>query len=147
MKKFLHMVTLVFIVGFFSACASGPGFQEVNPSLVSDQPDMGRIFFYMPSSMGAAFQPEVLLNEEAVGRAKSLGYFYVDRPPGDYKVYARNDADRAVSFTLEKGKTRFIRLSVSMGFAGKVYGEVVEESVGLSEIQKCKTIVPKTEAK
>ena len=138
MKKFLHMVTLVFIVGFFSACASGPGFQEVNPSLVSDQPDMGRIFFYMPSSLGAAFQPPVMLNDEKVGRAISLGFFYVDRPPGDYKVYTRTDVDRAVSFPLEKGQTRFIRFSSSMGVAGVVYGELVEESIGLSEIKKCK---------
>ena len=144
MKKFFHIVTLVCMGGFYSACASGPGFLEVNPSLVSDQPGMGRIFFYMPTSMGAAFQPDVLLNDEKVGRAKSLGYFYVDRPPGDYKVFARTDPDRAISFTLDKGQTRFIRLSISMGFAGKVFGEVVDESVGLSEIKKCKSIVNKT---
>ena len=143
MKKFSQIVTFVFIVGFYSACATGPGFLEVNPPLVSDQAEMGRIFFYMPSSLGAAFQPKVMLNDEEVGSANSLGFFYVDRPPGDYKVFTRTDVDRAVSFTLEKGQTRFIRLSSSMGFAGIVFGELVDESVGLSEIKKCKSIVKK----
>ena len=81
MKNFFQIVTFVFIVGFYSACATVPEFLEVNPPLVSDQPEMGRIFCYMPSSLGAAFQPEVRLNDKEVGRAKSLGFFYVDRPP------------------------------------------------------------------
>ncbi len=144
MKKFFQFVTLVCIGGFYSACASGPGFLEVNPPLVPDQAEMGRIFFYMPSSLGAAFQPDVMLNDQKVGRAKSLGFFYVDRPPGDYKVFASTAANRAVSFTLGKGQTRFIRLSISMGFAGDVFGELVDESVGLSEIKKCKSIGDKT---
>ena len=144
MKTFFRMVALVGIGGFFSACASGPGFEQMNPSLVSDQAGMGRIFFYMPSSLGAAFQPPVMLNDEKVGRAISLGFFYVDRPPGEYTVFTRTDQDRAVSFTLEKGQTRFVRFSSSMGVAGVVFGELVEESVGLSEIKKCKYIDKKT---
>ena len=48
------------------------------------------------------------------------------------------EVERNLSFILEKGQTRFIRLSISMGFfAGHVYGELVEESVGLEEIKEC----------
>jgi len=145
MKKFFQIVALVFIGGFCSACASGPGFNEVNPSMVSAQPENGRIFFYRPSAAGAAIQPDVMLNDERVGTAQSWGFFYVDRPPGDYKVSTSTEVERTVSFILEKGQTRFIRLSISMGFfVGHVYGELVEESVGLPEIKECNYIGEKT---
>ncbi len=145
MKNFFQLMILVFIGGFFSACASGPGFMEVNPSLSSDQADKGRIFFYRNSGMGAAIQPDVMLNGEKVGSAQPMGFFYVDRPAGEYKVSTSTEVERTVSFTLEKGQTRFIRLSISMGFfAGHVYGELVEESVGLSEIRECNSTEEKT---
>ena len=145
MKKFFQLVVLVFIWGFFSACASGPGFMEVNPSLSSDQAEKGRIFFYRPSALGAAIQPDVMLNDERVGSAQSWGFFYVDRPPGGYKVATSTEVERTISFILEKGQTRFIRFAVSMGFfVGHIYGELVEESVGLSEIKECNYIGEKT---
>ena len=138
MKTLTQIAILVLIGSIFSACASGPGFSEVNPSLVSDQPGKERIFFYRPSSLGAAIQPDVMLNNEKVGQAQPWGFFYVDRPPGDYKVVTSTEVERAVSFILEKGQTRFIRLSISMGFfVGHVYGELVDESVGLPEIKDC----------
>jgi hypothetical protein len=49
--------------------------------------------------------------------------------------------ERNVSFTLDKGQTRFIRFKVSMGFfAGHVYGEVVDEAEAKEEIVDCKYI-------
>jgi len=142
MKRGLQNFLLIFSVGLLSACASGPRFQEVNPSLVSDQPEQGRIFFYRSSSIvGAAIKPDVLLNNETVGEAISGGFFYVDRTPGDYKVVTSTEVERTVSLTLDKGQTRYVRFSISPGFlVGHVYGELVEESVGLPEIKECKYI-------
>ena len=138
MKRFIQIVTLVFLGSLCGACASGPSFYEVNPKLVADQPEKGRIFFYRSSAFGAAIQPDVKLNDEVVGEAKPLGFFYVDRSPGEYKVSTTTEVERTLSFTLEKGQTRFIRFSISMGFfAGHVYGELVEESVGWEEIKEC----------
>jgi hypothetical protein len=81
----------------------------------------------------------VLLNGNKVGEAISWGFFYVDRPPGHYEVLTSTEVDRKVTFVLEQGHTRFVRLSTSVGFfAGHVYGELVDHEMGLSEIQACK---------
>jgi len=101
-------------------------------------PEMGRIFFYRTTTLGAALRPDVLLNNEKVGEAIAQGFFYVDRPEGDYVVVTSTEVTRKVSFVLEKGQTRYIRLNVSMGFfVGHVYGELVDESVALEELKKC----------
>ncbi len=119
-----------------SACAGGATFTELNQSLKPTESQKGRIFFYRPSSVGAAVQPNVLLNGEKVGDAKPWGYFYVDRPPGKYEVMTTTEVERKLSFILEEGQTRFVRLVVSMGFfVGHIYGELVNESVGLEEIK------------
>jgi hypothetical protein len=122
-----------------SACASGLKFTQVNPKMEPQTLDAGRIFFYRPSAFGAALRPDVLLNGQKVGEAISWGFFYVDRPPGEYEAVTKTEVERKVSFVLEKGQTRFIRFSVSFGFfAGHVYGELVDQNVGLSEIEECK---------
>ena len=44
-----------------------------------------------------------------------------------------------MSFVLDKGQTRYVRFSISMGFfVGHVYGELVEPDVGVKEIEDCK---------
>lgn len=138
-KRSLNLAALILVASFLFSCASGPKFTTVQPNMVSESPELGRIFFYRRSVLGAALRPDVLLNNETVGEAIAQGFFYVDRPPGNYEVVTSTEVKRKVSFTLESGQTRFIKFSVSMGFfVGHVYGELVEESVGLSEIKDCK---------
>lgn len=140
MKKFSQIAMLFLVGSFYSACAEGPTFRDMNLGLVSDQPEYGRIFFYRPSSFETPIQPEVILNKERVGVARPWEFFYVDRPPGDYKVTITSEVEfeRVVSFSLKQGQTRFIRFSSDSGFIeGQVFGELVEESVGLKEIQDC----------
>jgi hypothetical protein len=113
-------------------------FAQVNPSLQPSTADLGRIFFYRPSAFGAAIRPSVHLNGETVGEAISWGFFYVDRPPGNYEVLTATEVDRKLTFILEKGQTRFVRFSTSFGFfVGHVYGELVDPEVGMAEIQQC----------
>jgi hypothetical protein len=141
MKKLLRFALLILLAVVLSACATGAKFAEVNPALVSESPNMGRIFFYRPSSFGAALQPDVMLNNEKIGKAISWGFFYVDRPAGSYECVTSTEVERKVSFILEPGQTRYVRLSVSLGFfVGHVYGELVDGSVGLKEIKDCKYI-------
>jgi len=135
-------ICCVFLVALAS-CASGLKFTELNPSTKPKSEDTGRIFFYRPTILGAALRPNVVLNGETVGEAISQGFFYVDRPPGNYEVVINTEVERKVSFVLEKGQTRFVRFSVSfgsfMGFLmGYVYGDLVDEDEGLEEIKDCK---------
>ena len=141
MKKLLRFALLILFAVVLSACATGAKFAEVNPALVSESPNMGRIFFYRPSSFGAALQPDVMLNNEKIGKAISWGFFYVDRPAGSYECVTSTEVERKVSFILEPGQTRYVRFSVSFGFfVGHVYGELVDDAVGLKEIKDCKYI-------
>ena len=141
MRRPVQFLLLLMLAVVLSACATGAKFTEVNPELVSENPDMGRIFFYRPSSVGAAVQPDVMLNGEKVGQAVSWGFFYVDRPAGNYECLTSTEVKRKVSFTLEPGQTRYVRFSISLGFfVGHVYGKIVDESVGLEEIKDCKYI-------
>jgi len=138
MKRFIKFFILISLAISMSACATGAKFTEVQPDLVSEKQEHGRIFFYRSSSLGAALQPDVLLNGEKVGEAISWGFFYVDRPAGTYTCVTSTEVKRKVSFTLEEGKTRFVRFSTSIGFfVGHVYGELVDESIGMSEIKDC----------
>ena len=141
MKRWLQFALLILFAVVLSACATGPKFTEVNPDLASESPSMGRIFFYRPSSFGAALQPNVMLNDEKVGKAISWVFFYVDRPAGSYECVTSTEVERKLSFILEPGQTRYVRFSVNFGFfVGHVYGELVDDSVGLEEIKDCKYI-------
>jgi len=142
MKAGLKLILLLALVMGLAACATtGPKFTEMNVERVAKDAGQGRIFIYRPSAFGAAIQPDVLLNNERIGEAKSWGFFYVDRPPGEYVMVTSTEVTRKCSFTLEKGQTRYIRLSISLGFfVGHVYGELVDESVGQEEIAKCRYI-------
>jgi len=133
-KIFLVLMASIYLGG----CATGPKFAEVSPTLSAVSPDTGRIYVYRTAVLGAAVQPEVKLNGEAVGKAVPNGFFYIDRKPGNYKIATSTEVDRHLSLALEKGQTRYVRLNISMGFfVGHVYPELVENEVGEKEIQQC----------
>ncbi len=119
-----------------SACAtSGPKFGEMGATMAAAKPDMGRIYFYRTALIGAAVQPEVRLNGEKVGKAVPNGFFYVDRPAGNYQVVTETEVEKKLTFTLEPGQVRYVRLDISMGFfVGRVYGELIDEDKARSEI-------------
>jgi Protein of unknown function (DUF2846) len=138
MKKLACFVLLATGL-LFSGCASGPQFTDVRNTLPPLAPDKGRIFFFRPSVLGAAVQPDVKLNGDVVGSAKSKGAFYVDRAPGDFTVETSTEVTRKLSLTLDKGQTRYVQLNIAMGFmVGHVYPELVDASVGEAGLAKCK---------
>lgn len=139
MFKGLRLFACCLVALTLSACASGVKFTEMNPSTMPKDQDSGRIFFYRTTVLGSALQPDIKLNGTKVGDSIAQGFFYVDRPAGNYEVVTSTEVDRKVTFVLEKAQTRFVKFSVSMGFfVGHVYGELVDSSVGLEEIKDCK---------
>ena len=129
-------VLAVLVSTLLSACAtSGPKFNEMAASMSPAKPDMGRIYFYRTALIGAAVQPEVRLNGEKVGKAVPNGFFYVDRPAGNYQVVTETEVEKKLTFTLDAGQVRYVRLDISMGFwVGHVYGELIDEDKAQSEI-------------
>jgi len=141
MLKRPSWILLGFIVAFFCGCASGPKYSAVASSFANLPSDQGRIFVYRASAMGAAVQPEIKMNGQVIGKAVPLGFFYVDRAPGNHEVVTSTEVDRKLTFTLESGQVRYVRLGISMGFfVGHIYPELVDADVALSELEDCSYI-------
>jgi hypothetical protein len=120
-RTFLKLMLLGAVVAVVSACATGPKFADVASSMPTLKAGEGRIYFFRSSSMvGAAIQPEIRLTGQVVGQSKPGGFFYVDRPAGNYVASASTETEKTVSFTLQPGETKYIRSSIGMGlFAGR----------------------------
>lgn len=118
-----------------SSCASGPKYAEVAARIPEVPLGQGRIFFYRPSALGAAVQPDVRLNDEVVGEALAHGFFFVDRPPGDYVVACSTEEEHHLSFTLEPKQVRYVKLVITFGFfMGHVMPELVDEQTGAAGV-------------
>jgi Protein of unknown function (DUF2846) len=121
-----------------SGCASGPSFAEASRSLPPLDPAKGRIYLYRTTVMGTAIQPDIRVNGEVVGSAKPKGFLVVDRPAGQYQISTSTEVNRTLSLTLSPGQTRYVKLSLSMGFmVGHVYPELVENVQGSADVQEC----------
>jgi hypothetical protein len=130
MARFTAALPLLLLV---SACATGPKYTEVAstiPSLVSSK---GRIYFYRPSALGAAVQPDIKLNGQKVGTAKPGGFYFVDRDTGNYEVTAATETEKKLTFTLEPLQERYVRLKMQFGI---LVGRVIPELVNKDEAEK-----------
>lgn len=122
-RSFLKLALAAAAVALVSGCATGMKHSEMASSMPSLRPGEGRIYFFRSSSMfGAALQPEIRLNGQVVGQSKPGGFFYVDRPAGNYVAGASTETEKTVSFTLEPGETKYIRSSPGLGI---VVGRVI----------------------
>lgn len=143
MKKLAILIALA-CAAMFSGCASGPQYSAIKDTIPPVPAESGRIYFFRPSVLGAAIQPDVKVNGQVVGVAKSHGFFYIDRPAGEYKIETSTEVTRTLSLVLEKGQTRFVQLNISMGFfVGHVYPELVDEATGTKGIADCKMTTAK----
>jgi hypothetical protein len=135
MKKSLSFAAAV-LLAFLAGCASGPKHSEVQASIPALKPDQGRIYFYRSGSMmGAAIQPEIMLNGTAVGESKPGGFFFVDTAPGPKEVATTSEVEKKLTFTLDRGQTRYVRTAISFGVAvGRVSPELVDNATGEKEI-------------
>ena len=124
-------------------CASGPKYTVIRGNIPACDPERGRVFVYRSSAVGAAVQPSVMMSGEKVGQAKAKGFFYVDKPPGNYEISTKTEVKRSLSLTLDKGQTKYVRLGVSVGFfVGHVYPELVEAATAEEQLTKCKYMGP-----
>lgn len=115
-RTFLKFTAAAFVLALVAGCASGPKHSAMESAIGSLKPGEGRIYFFRSSSMvGAALQPEIRLNGAPVGESKPGGFFYVDRPAGNYTAAVATETEKVVTFTLAAGETKYIRSSPSIG--------------------------------
>ena len=132
-KTTLCAATLLVLL---SGCATGAKYTEVVSTIPPLAPSQGRIYFYRPSALGAAVQPDIKLNGQKVGTARPHGFYFVDRAPGDYEVSAATETEKKLTFTLEPRQERFVRLKIQMGiFVGRIVPELVDKSEAEGELK------------
>jgi hypothetical protein len=136
MSRTLLALVITALALVTTGCASGPTFEEVEARFPPLAEGHGRVFFYRPSGMGAAVKPQIMLNDESVGTSKAQGFLFVDREPGDYVATCSTEVDRSQTFQLDAMETRYIRLSISMGFfVGHVSPSLIDPEVAKEEIR------------
>ena len=139
--KQLEILAALLATALLAGCASGPSYEEHSATMQPVGGGNGRIYMYRTSSLGAAVQPMVRVNGEEVGKAKPKGFFYVDRPPGNYNIAASTEAERNLDITLDANEEKYVRLEIKMGaFVGHIKPVLVDKSEGMEEIQKMKYI-------
>lgn len=138
----LASLSLAAVLVVVSGCASGPGFKSVSATFPPVPAGSARIFFYRNSNMGAgaAVQPAVNLNGQKVGNAVPGGFFYVDRPPGDYEVTTTTELKKTLTFHVDAGQVRYVRLALAFGvMVAHINPELVEAQQAQPEIEKTKS--------
>jgi biopolymer transport protein ExbD len=148
MKKLLPFLATVVLALFFAGCATGPilpgwtsgsSYNSVKDTFSPIAADAGRIFIYRDAIYGPSKTPAVLLNGEQAGLSKAQGFFYVDRPGGEYKVEVAGEKGSPASFTLSPGQTVYVRINVHTNLTLIIlYPEVVDASIAQRELTRCK---------
>jgi hypothetical protein len=124
-----------FVFAALAGCAaSGPKFAQQETGMPKLKPEQGRVYFYRTDSMmGAAMQPQVMLDGMAVGKSQPGGYFYVDAGSGSHEAATTTEVSNKLSFVVDKGEVKYVRTKVSMGL---MVGHVVPELVSADEARK-----------
>ena len=127
-RSILKFAAASAVMALAGCAATGAKFGEVATTLPAVKPGEGRIFILRDTGMmGAALQPEVRLNGVVVGKSQPAGFFYVDRPTGNYTATTATEVEKALTFTLAPGETKYVRSYVTMGvMVGRINLELVD---------------------
>lgn len=116
MKKALHALALIASAAALASCATGRNFSEISNTIPKLKPGYGRVYFARPDYIALAIQPQIHLNNDVVGKSQAGGFFYVDRPAGDYTVSLTTETTNSVAFHLAGGETKYIKTAPGLGF-------------------------------
>ncbi len=97
-----------------AGCA-GVRYEDASAKIPPIPPGQGRIYFYQlhPTHLSTR-QQKLRVNDVVVGRNKPGGFFFVDRPAGQYVVTNLYWTGDGVTFQLEAGQTRYVRSDTPM---------------------------------
>ena len=136
MKNISRRLAIVGCAALLAACASGPKHAEIQSSIPALKASEGRLYVYRSGSMmGAAIQPNVVINGKVAGESKPGGFFFVDLAPGTVEVLTSTEVEKKLTLTLDAGQTRYVRTTVGFGvLVYRVYPELVDNNAGAKEI-------------
>jgi hypothetical protein len=139
-------LALLLVLG---ACAQGPKFAQVAPSLPPLPPEQARIYFYRYLEPYETLSwTTVYLNRQPVGNSAPGTVFFRDVPPGPYYISVRSEGvypNQFKTVSVDPHQTLFVRIeSLSSWDAGGDRQEwqgdtfvvdIVDPRIGSSEIQ------------
>jgi len=138
MKIWLKLAATAATVVALAGCA-GAQYQSLQGRMPPVEQGNGRIYFYQPQaqpSAAASAQHKLRVNQDVVGRNKPGSFFFVDRPAGNYVVTNLYWTGDGVSFKLDPGQTRYVRITAeSLGSTGTV-GKLDPPEVAEAELLK-----------
>jgi hypothetical protein len=145
MKKLLTFLTTVGLALFFAGCTTtgGPRYNAVKDSFPPPAAGTGRILVYRDALLNPAKTPAVLLNGEQIGLSKVQGFFYVDRPAGEYKVELAGEGSPPASFTLSPGQTVYVGIGVHTNVVNTIminrqYPKIIDDATAQHELLYCR---------
>ena len=133
MKK---LITILLSAISLIGCASGPKFADSVKYVPAPTPGYGRIWFYRESRFyAAARHPDILLNGQKIGDSKPGGFFYVDRPAGNYVVACESPEINECRLVVEPGSTKYVRFNIAMGvWLASIVPQEVSRMTALKEL-------------
>ncbi|MEJ6020841.1 DUF2846 domain-containing protein [Ramlibacter sp. PS4R-6] len=136
-RNFLRFAAAAAVVALAGCAATGAKYETMASGLPAMKAGEGRIFILRDSGMvGAALQPEIKLNGVVVGKSQPGGFFYVDRPAGNYTATAATETEKAATFTLAAGETKYVRSYMTMGImVGRVNLELLDPARASAMLQ------------
>ena len=135
------LLVLIAAAAVAGCATSGPTFEASVDTLPKLQGTDGRVFIYRSSSLGGAIQPRVHLNGVDVGGSQPWAFYFVDRPPGNYVVSASTEVEKKLSFTLDAGEERYVRLTPTFGLlVGRIVPELVSRDEALKDMKELRQV-------
>ena len=125
-------------------CATqGVSYKEPQGGLPQLAAGHGRIFIYRGPSIGWAVQPNVYLNGVVVGAAVADAVYLLDRPKGSYEITVTTEVEKKVTFSLEAGEVKYVRLTLALGvFASRIVPELVAKDEATKELLNLTVLTP-----
>lgn len=100
-----------------------------------------KLTWFQSSEKGWGLQPSIHLNDEIVGKSQPGGFFYVDKPEGNYRVSTTTEVTNTVSFHLAKNETKYVKTGIAFGIlVGRIKPEIVYPEQGRSDLTDMKYI-------
>jgi hypothetical protein len=139
-RKSKHGTAAILITGLaillLQGCVTMPKFTEYEKRLAPATQGYGRIWFYRESRFfGSARHPSIFLNGKEIGKAVPGGYFYLDRPPGNYLITTEQEQTQECRLVLEPGSTRYVRFTFVAGvWMAQMVPQEVSRMTALKEL-------------
>ena len=136
MQTLKTFAALAFAALLTACAATGPKMAEISAAIPAVKTGEARVYVYRNSSLvGAAMQPDVLVNGRVAGSSKPGGFFFVDVKPGPVEISTSTEIEKKLTFTAEAGQARYVRTVIGLGLVvGRVYPELVDNAEGAKEI-------------